>query len=106
VVQQLRGHPGQAITRVETTNPNPKNKQGGHVRPLAESCVHKMRKTTGGNRSLQRIMESSSVFVGLAFGGIASCIAEGFTLPVDTIKTRLQLQVRVARFSPGVPGNF
>ena len=36
---------------------------------------------------------------GLVYGGTASCIAEAFTLPVDTVKTRLQLQVgRLQRF--------
>jgi len=37
-------------------------------------------------------MDSSSIYKGLAFGGIASCIAEVITLPMDTVKTRLQLQ--------------
>lgn len=39
-------------------------------------------------------MDSSNVWKGLAFGGTASCIAEAFTLPVDVVKTRLQLQAR------------
>lgn len=46
-------------------------------------------------------MESSNVWKGLAFGGIASCIAEAFTLPIDVVKTRLQLQAR----SPPLPSD-
>eukprot|EP00300_Choanocystis_sp_HF-7_P041832 c8617_g1_i1.p2 GENE.c8617_g1_i1~~c8617_g1_i1.p2 ORF type:complete len:303 (+),score=56.20 c8617_g1_i1:152-1060(+) len=37
-------------------------------------------------------MDTSNVYKGLLFGGIASCIAEVITLPVDVVKTRLQLQ--------------
>ncbi|KNC49084.1 carrier protein [Thecamonas trahens ATCC 50062] len=37
-------------------------------------------------------MDSSSVAIGLAFGGIASCVAECCTIPIDVVKTRLQLQ--------------
>ncbi len=39
-------------------------------------------------------MESKNVWKGLAYGGVASCIAEAATLPIDVVKTRLQLQVR------------
>lgn len=35
-------------------------------------------------------MESSSVARGLFYGGLASCIAETITLPVDVVKTRMQ----------------
>lgn len=37
-------------------------------------------------------MDSSSAAKGLLFGGIASSLAEVVTLPVDVLKTRLQLQ--------------
>jgi len=37
-------------------------------------------------------MDSTSVARGLLYGGISSCIAECFTLPVDLVKTRMQLQ--------------
>eukprot|EP00050_Salpingoeca_kvevrii_P020023 m.93348 g.93348 ORF g.93348 m.93348 type:complete len:300 (-) comp8681_c0_seq3:103-1002(-) len=37
-------------------------------------------------------MESHGIAVGLLFGGTASCIAEAVTLPVDVVKTRLQMQ--------------
>lgn len=36
-------------------------------------------------------MESNSVFTGLLYGGTASCVAETFTMPVDVVKTRLQM---------------
>ena len=36
-------------------------------------------------------MESSSALKGLAYGGIASCVAETITMPVDVVKTRLQM---------------
>jgi solute carrier family 25 uncoupling protein 8/9 len=36
-------------------------------------------------------MESSNVFKGLLYGGFASCIAETCTMPVDVVKTRLQM---------------
>lgn len=37
-------------------------------------------------------MDSGNVWKGLAFGGIASCVAEMATLPIDVVKTRMQLQ--------------
>lgn len=36
-------------------------------------------------------METKSVAKGLLFGGIASCLAEAATMPVDVIKVRLQV---------------
>lgn len=36
-------------------------------------------------------MNSESVFKGLLYGGIASCVAETCTMPVDVVKTRLQM---------------
>lgn len=36
-------------------------------------------------------MESNNTYKGLAYGGIASCVAETATMPIDVIKTRLQL---------------
>ena len=35
------------------------------------------------------------------FGGIASCVAEAVTFPIDTAKTRLQLQGTVFLYSLG-----
>ena len=32
------------------------------------------------------------------FGGIASCVAEAVTFPIDTAKTRLQLQGKILKF--------
>eukprot|EP00730_Choanoeca_flexa_P009719 TRINITY_DN12981_c0_g1_i1.p1 TRINITY_DN12981_c0_g1~~TRINITY_DN12981_c0_g1_i1.p1 ORF type:complete len:297 (+),score=33.16 TRINITY_DN12981_c0_g1_i1:138-1028(+) len=37
-------------------------------------------------------MEASSPFKGLAFGAIASCLAEIATMPIDVVKVRLQMQ--------------
>lgn len=36
-------------------------------------------------------MENKSVARGMAYGGIASCVAEVITMPVDVVKTRLQM---------------
>jgi len=36
-------------------------------------------------------MESGSVITGLIYGGFASCVAETVTMPVDVVKTRLQM---------------
>lgn len=36
-------------------------------------------------------MESGSVVKGLVYGGFASCVAETVTMPVDVVKTRLQM---------------
>jgi len=36
-------------------------------------------------------MESGSVVKGLFYGGFASCVAETITMPVDVVKTRLQM---------------
>jgi hypothetical protein len=36
-------------------------------------------------------MESNNVYKGLMYGGIASCIGETATMPVDVVKTRLQM---------------
>eukprot|EP00980_Cylindrotheca_fusiformis_P002879 scaffold674_cov126-Cylindrotheca_fusiformis.AAC.18 len=36
-------------------------------------------------------MESSSVYKGLVYGGVASCVGETATMPVDVVKTRLQM---------------
>jgi len=36
-------------------------------------------------------MESGSVLKGLAYGGFASCVAETITMPVDVVKTKLQM---------------
>jgi len=36
-------------------------------------------------------MESGSVVKGLIYGGFASCVAETITMPVDVVKTRLQM---------------
>ena len=36
-------------------------------------------------------MESNNVLKGLLYGGIASCTAETVTMPVDVVKTRLQM---------------
>ena len=36
-------------------------------------------------------MESGSVWKGLAYGGLSSCVAETFTMPIDVVKTRLQM---------------
>jgi len=36
-------------------------------------------------------MESGSVLKGLFYGGFASCVAETITMPVDVVKTRLQM---------------
>jgi len=40
-------------------------------------------------RTLQ--MESKSVWRGLFYGGFSSCVAETVTMPVDVVKTRLQM---------------
>lgn len=42
-------------------------------------------------------MENTSVLKGLAYGGIASCVAETMTIPVDVVKTRLQMDGAGAR---------
>lgn len=36
-------------------------------------------------------MENSNVYKGLLYGGIASCLAETCTMPVDVVKVRLQM---------------
>ena len=36
-------------------------------------------------------MESKSPLKGLAYGGFASCVAETITMPIDVVKTRLQM---------------
>ena len=36
-------------------------------------------------------MNSNNVYKGLLYGGIASCLAETCTMPVDVVKTRLQM---------------
>jgi len=36
-------------------------------------------------------MESGSVLKGLVYGGFASCVAETVTMPVDVVKTKLQM---------------
>jgi len=36
-------------------------------------------------------MESGSVLKGLFYGGFASCVAETITMPIDVVKTRLQM---------------
>lgn len=36
-------------------------------------------------------MESGSIMKGLFYGGFASCVAETITMPVDVVKTRLQM---------------
>jgi len=36
-------------------------------------------------------MDSGNVFKGLFYGGFASCVAETITMPVDVVKTRLQM---------------
>jgi len=36
-------------------------------------------------------MESGSVWKGLAYGGFSSCVAETVTMPIDVVKTRLQM---------------
>lgn len=36
-------------------------------------------------------MESNNVFKGLFYGGLSSCVAETVTMPVDVVKTRLQM---------------
>merc|ERR1719310_1850875 len=36
-------------------------------------------------------MESGGVLKGLVYGGVASCVAETITMPVDVVKTRLQM---------------
>ena len=36
-------------------------------------------------------MESDSVLKGLFYGGFASCVAETITMPIDVVKTRLQM---------------
>eukprot|EP00957_Ditylum_brightwellii_P128014 9762953-Ditylum_brightwellii.AAC.1 len=36
-------------------------------------------------------MDNSNVLKGLLYGGIASCVAETCTMPVDVVKTRLQM---------------
>ena len=36
-------------------------------------------------------MESKSPLKGLAYGGFASCVAETITMPIDVVKTRLQV---------------
>jgi len=36
-------------------------------------------------------MESGSVLKGLVYGGFASCVAETMTMPIDVVKTRLQM---------------
>lgn len=36
-------------------------------------------------------MQSDSVLKGLAYGGFASCVAETITMPIDVVKTRLQM---------------
>jgi hypothetical protein len=38
------------------------------------------------------VMDSSSVWKGLVFGGAASCVAECVTMPMDVCKTRMQIQ--------------
>lgn len=36
-------------------------------------------------------MENKSVIKGMVYGGVASCVAEVITMPVDVVKTRLQM---------------
>ena len=36
-------------------------------------------------------MQSDSVLKGLVYGGFASCVAETVTMPVDVVKTKLQM---------------
>jgi len=40
-------------------------------------------------------MDASSVTKGLIFGGISSCVAECITLPIDIVKTRMQLRSKI-----------
>lgn len=37
-------------------------------------------------------MDNSNVYKGLLFGGISSCTAEVITLPIDCVKTRMQIR--------------
>ncbi|HEY9754667.1 MAG TPA: MC/SLC25 family protein [Oculatellaceae cyanobacterium] len=37
-------------------------------------------------------IKTSNPAKGLLFGGISSCIAEAITIPVDVVKTRMQIQ--------------
>jgi len=36
-------------------------------------------------------MQSDNIWKGLAYGGFASCVAETVTMPIDVVKTRLQM---------------
>lgn len=36
-------------------------------------------------------MQSDNIWKGLAYGGFASCVAETITMPIDVVKTRLQM---------------
>jgi Mitochondrial carrier protein len=45
-------------------------------------------------------MDSSNVFKGLAFGGIASCVAEIATMPLDVIKVRVQVSPASLKRAP------
>ena len=39
-----------------------------------------------------KIMQKARLLLPFVFGGVASCVAEAATFPIDTAKTKLQLQ--------------
>ena len=39
-----------------------------------------------------KLMQKTRLLLPFLFGGVASCVAEAATFPIDTAKTRLQLQ--------------
>lgn len=46
-------------------------------------------------------MENKSVVRGMVYGGFASCVAETITMPVDVVKTRLQMDGANTRLYSG-----
>jgi hypothetical protein len=43
-------------------------------------------------KSRSKIVQKARFALPFVFGGVASCVAEAATFPIDTAKTRLQLQ--------------
>ena len=45
-----------------------------------------------GSKTYNKFLERTRLLLPFIFGGVASCVAEIATFPIDTAKTRLQLQ--------------
>ena len=48
--------------------------------------------TEGKPKTRSKIVQKARFALPFVFGGVASCVAEAATFPIDTAKTRLQLQ--------------